>query len=50
MFSRCEIVYVAHKNFKIFQMDVKTAFLNGILKEEVCRSLVNGSIKVTLAY
>nr|GFB37002.1 retrovirus-related Pol polyprotein from transposon TNT 1-94 [Tanacetum cinerariifolium] len=25
----------AHKNFTVFQMDVKTAFLNGILKEEM---------------
>ncbi|GJV09126.1 integrase, catalytic region, zinc finger, CCHC-type containing protein [Tanacetum coccineum] len=32
---RLFIVYVAHKNINIFQMDVKTAFLNGPLKEEV---------------
>nr|GEV86773.1 hypothetical protein [Tanacetum cinerariifolium] len=29
------IAYVAHKSFPIYQMDVKTAFLNGPLKEEV---------------
>nr|GEU44842.1 retrovirus-related Pol polyprotein from transposon TNT 1-94 [Tanacetum cinerariifolium] len=32
---RMFVAYVAHKNFIIFQMDVKTAFLNGPLKEEV---------------
>ncbi|GKD97273.1 retrovirus-related pol polyprotein from transposon TNT 1-94, partial [Tanacetum coccineum] len=29
------VSYAAHKNFTIFQMDVKTAFLNRPLKEEV---------------
>nr|GFA51794.1 copia protein [Tanacetum cinerariifolium] len=29
------VSYAAHKNFPIYQMDVKTAFLNGPLKEEV---------------
>nr|GEU35636.1 retrovirus-related Pol polyprotein from transposon TNT 1-94 [Tanacetum cinerariifolium] len=29
------IAYVAHKSFPIYQMDVKMAFLNGPLKEEV---------------
>ncbi|GKA62595.1 retrovirus-related pol polyprotein from transposon TNT 1-94 [Tanacetum coccineum] len=32
---RMFIAYPAHKNITIFQMDVKTAFLNGPLKEEV---------------
>nr|GEZ37463.1 hypothetical protein [Tanacetum cinerariifolium] len=31
---RIFIVYAAHKSFPIYQMDVKTAFLNGPLKEE----------------
>nr|GFA66117.1 retrovirus-related Pol polyprotein from transposon TNT 1-94 [Tanacetum cinerariifolium] len=29
------IAYAAHKSFPIYQMDMKTAFLNGPLKEEV---------------
>ncbi|GJT45624.1 hypothetical protein Tco_0954339 [Tanacetum coccineum] len=33
--SEMFITYAAHKNITIFQMDVKTAFLNGPLKEEV---------------
>nr|GFA82773.1 hypothetical protein [Tanacetum cinerariifolium] len=32
---RLFLAYTAHKDFTIYQMDVKTAFLNGILKEEV---------------
>nr|GFA71055.1 retrovirus-related Pol polyprotein from transposon TNT 1-94 [Tanacetum cinerariifolium] len=32
---RMFLAYVAHKDFIVFQMDVKTTFLNGILKEEV---------------
>ncbi|GJU17524.1 retrovirus-related pol polyprotein from transposon TNT 1-94 [Tanacetum coccineum] len=29
------LAYAAHKDFMVFQMDAKTDFLNGILKEEV---------------
>ncbi|GKE45021.1 retrovirus-related pol polyprotein from transposon TNT 1-94 [Tanacetum coccineum] len=32
---RMFVAYAAHKNFTIYRMDVKTAFLNGPLKEEV---------------
>nr|GEY23146.1 retrovirus-related Pol polyprotein from transposon TNT 1-94 [Tanacetum cinerariifolium] len=32
---RLFLAYAAHKDFSVFQMDVKTTFLNGILKEEV---------------
>nr|GFA65637.1 retrovirus-related Pol polyprotein from transposon TNT 1-94 [Tanacetum cinerariifolium] len=32
---RLFLAYAAHKDFPVFQMDVKTVFLNGILKEEV---------------
>nr|GEU67288.1 hypothetical protein [Tanacetum cinerariifolium] len=32
---RLFLAYAAHKDFNVFQMDVKTMFLNGILKEEV---------------
>nr|GEU60875.1 hypothetical protein [Tanacetum cinerariifolium] len=32
---RLFLAYVAHKDFTVFQMDVKAVFLNGILKEEV---------------
>ena len=29
------LAYVVHRGFKVYQMDVKCAFLNGILDEEV---------------
>ncbi|GKA16210.1 retrovirus-related pol polyprotein from transposon TNT 1-94 [Tanacetum coccineum] len=32
---RMFIAYTGHKNFTVFQMDVKTTFLNGPLKDEV---------------
>ncbi|GJU04346.1 copia protein [Tanacetum coccineum] len=32
---RIFLAYVAHKSFIVFQMDVKTAFLHGMLKEDV---------------
>nr|GEY41079.1 hypothetical protein [Tanacetum cinerariifolium] len=32
---RLFLAYAAHKDFTVFQMDVKISFLNGILKEEV---------------
>ena len=32
---RTLLPYLVYKNFKVYQMDVKSAFLNGILEEEV---------------
>nr|GEY96702.1 hypothetical protein [Tanacetum cinerariifolium] len=32
---RIFLAYVAHKSFTVFQMDIKTAFLHGTLKEDV---------------
>lgn len=32
---RMFLAYVTHKNFEVFQMDVKCAFLNGELEEMV---------------
>nr|GFB73424.1 retrovirus-related Pol polyprotein from transposon TNT 1-94 [Tanacetum cinerariifolium] len=32
---RIFIAYAAHKSFPIYHMDVKTTFLNGLLKEEI---------------
>ena len=32
---RMFMAYVVHKKFKVYQMDVKSTFLNGDLEEEV---------------
>ncbi|GKE41510.1 retrovirus-related pol polyprotein from transposon TNT 1-94, partial [Tanacetum coccineum] len=41
---RLFIAYAAHKSFPIYQIDVKTAFLNGPLKEEVYVNQPDGFI------
>ncbi|GKA11798.1 retrovirus-related pol polyprotein from transposon TNT 1-94 [Tanacetum coccineum] len=41
---RLFVAYVAHKSFLVYQMDVKTAFLNGPIKEEVYVNQPDGSV------
>ncbi|GKE12973.1 retrovirus-related pol polyprotein from transposon TNT 1-94 [Tanacetum coccineum] len=41
---RIFVAYAAHKNMTVFQMNMKTAFLNGILKEEVYVSKPEGFV------
>ncbi|GKB90076.1 retrovirus-related pol polyprotein from transposon TNT 1-94 [Tanacetum coccineum] len=43
---RIFLAYVAHKSFTVFQMDVKTAFLHGTLKEDVYVCQPEGFIDV----
>ncbi|KAI3672552.1 hypothetical protein L6452_38642 [Arctium lappa] len=41
---RMFLAYAAHKNFTVYQMDVKTAFQNEVLKEEVYVSQPEGFV------
>nr|GFB03330.1 retrovirus-related Pol polyprotein from transposon TNT 1-94 [Tanacetum cinerariifolium] len=45
---RIFLAYAAHKSFTVFQMDVKTAFLHGSLKEDVYNHFIKGTIDPTL--
>nr|GFC17444.1 retrovirus-related Pol polyprotein from transposon TNT 1-94 [Tanacetum cinerariifolium] len=45
---RIFLAYAAHKSFTVFQMDVKTAFLHGSLKEDVYVCQPEGTIDPTL--
>nr|GEY07016.1 ribonuclease H-like domain-containing protein [Tanacetum cinerariifolium] len=41
---RLFVAYAAHKSFPVYQMDVKTSFLNGPLKEEVYVNQLDGFV------
>ncbi|GKE61888.1 retrovirus-related pol polyprotein from transposon TNT 1-94, partial [Tanacetum coccineum] len=41
---RIFVAYAAHKSFPIYQMEVKTEFLNGPLKEEVYFAQLEGFV------
>nr|GEY09682.1 hypothetical protein [Tanacetum cinerariifolium] len=41
---RIFLAYAAHKNMVVYQMDVKTVFLNGNLREEVCVTQPDGFV------
>nr|GEW79974.1 retrovirus-related Pol polyprotein from transposon TNT 1-94 [Tanacetum cinerariifolium] len=43
---RIFLAYAAHKGFRVYQMDVKTAFLHGSLKEDVYVCQLEGFIDV----
>nr|GFA24047.1 integrase, catalytic region, zinc finger, CCHC-type, peptidase aspartic, catalytic [Tanacetum cinerariifolium] len=45
---RIFLAHAAHKSFTVFQMDVKTAFLHGTLKEDVYVCQPEGTIDPTL--
>nr|GEW68078.1 Gag-Pol polyprotein [Tanacetum cinerariifolium] len=45
---RIFLAYASHKSFFMFQMDVKTAFLHGSLKEDVYVCQPEGTIDLTL--
>ncbi|KAK6148326.1 hypothetical protein DH2020_019238 [Rehmannia glutinosa] len=45
---RMFLAYAAHKNFTVYQMDVKNAFLNRLLEEEVYVEQTPGTVDRTL--
>ena len=41
---RTLLAYVTYKGFKVYQMDVKSTFVNGILEEEVYIEQLEGFV------